>query len=180
MTKKRPSLRDDSFLLIPASVIHDPRIGSLAEAAVFSLILGFSRKGELMRGGRAFVSEWTLLSGKWAGRILLSLEKKDLVRKVPLSQKGCVVRYGYYAEGFSWEDNSLVMREDSSPVTREDNSPATREDSSPATGEETSHRKYKGNNYKGKGARGRAYQNPFNDFEQHDYDFEELERALGQ
>jgi hypothetical protein len=82
MAKKRPSLRDDSFLLIPASVIHDPRIGSLAEAAVFSLILGFSRKGELMRGGRAFVSEWTLLSGKWAGRILLSLEKKDLVRKV--------------------------------------------------------------------------------------------------
>ena len=172
MTKKRPSLRDDSFLLIPASVIHDPRIGSLAEAAVFSLILGFSRKGELMRGGRAFVSEWTLLSGKWAGRILLSLEKKDLVRKVPLSQRGCTVRYGYYAEGFSWEDNSRV--------TREDSSLATGEDSSLATGEETSHRKYKGNNYKGKGARGRAYQNPFNDFEQHDYDFEELERALSQ
>lgn len=141
-----------------------------------------------MRGGRTFVAEWTLLSGKWAGQTLLSLEKKGLVRKVPLSQRGCMVRYGYYAEGFSWEDGSLVTREDSSPVTEEESSLvteeesslATGEDTSPATREETSHRKYIGKKYKGKGARGRAYQNPFNDFEQHDSDFEELERVLNQ
>ena len=79
MTKKKSALKNDSFLLIPASVIHDPRISTLAEAAIFSLILGFSRKGELMRGGQAFAAEWTMLSSKWAGKTLLSLEQKGLI-----------------------------------------------------------------------------------------------------
>lgn len=173
MTKKKSALKNDSFLLIPASVIHDPRISTLAEAAVFSLVLGFSRKKELMRGGQAFVAEWTMLSPKWAGKTLLSLEQKGLIKKVPLSRKGCMVRYGYYAESLTWEDTSLLTKEDTSFVTREETSHGTREVSS--------HRKYIGNNNTGNNARAReGKKNRFNDFEQHSYDFEELERILTQ
>ena len=157
MAKKKSALKDDSFLLIPASVIHDPRISTLAEAAIFSLILGFSRKGELMRGGQAFAAEWTMLSSKWAGKTLLSLEQKGLIHRVLLSRKGSMVRYGYYAEGYTWEESSLVTKEVSS------------------------HRKYIGNNNTGNNARAReGKKNRFNDFEQHSYDFEELERILTQ
>lgn len=173
MTKKKSALKNDSFLLIPASVIHDPRISTLAEAAVFSLVLGFSRKKELMRGGQAFVAEWTMLSPKWAGKTLLSLEQKGLIKKVPLSRKGCMVRYGYYAESLTWEDTSLLTKEDTSFVTREETSHGTREVSS--------HRKYIGNNNTGNNARAReGKKNRFNDFEQHSYNFEELERILTQ
>ena len=173
MTKKKSALKDDSFLLIPASVIHAPRISTLAEAAVFSLVLGFSRKKELMRGGQAFVAEWTMLSPKWAGKTLLSLEQKGLIKKVPLSRKGCMVRYGYYAESLTWEDTSLLTKEDTSFVTREETSHGTREVSS--------HRKYIGNNNTGNNVRAReGKKNRFNDFEQHSYDFEELERILTQ
>ena len=173
MTKKKPALKNDCFLLIPASVIHDPRISTLAEAAVFSLVLGFSRKKELMRGGQAFVAEWTMLSPKWAGKTLLSLEQKGLIKKVPLSRKGCMVRYGYYAESLTWEDTSLLTKEDTSFVTREETSHGTREVSS--------HRKYIGNNNTGNNVRAReGKKNRFNDFEQHSYDFEELERILTQ
>ena len=173
MTKKKSALKNDSFLLIPASVIHDPRISTLAEAAVFSLVLGFSRKKELMRGGQAFVAEWTMLSPKWAGKTLLSLEQKGLIKKVPLSRKGCMVRYGYYAESLTWEDTSLLTKEDTSFVTRQETSHGTREVSS--------HRKYIGNNNTGNNARAReSKKNRFNDFEQHSYDFEELERILTQ
>lgn len=173
MTKKKSALKNDSFLLIPASVIHDPRISTLAEAAVFSLVLGFSRKKELMRGGQAFVAEWTMLSPKWAGKTLLSLEQKGLIKKVPLSRKGCMVRYGYYAESLTWEDTSLLTKEDTSFVTREETSHGTREVSS--------HRKYIGNNNTGNNVRAReGKKNRFNDFEQHSYDFEELERILTQ
>ena len=173
MTKKKPALKNDCFLLIPASVIHDPRISTLAEAAVFSLVLGFSRKKELMRGGQAFVAEWTMLSTKWAGKTLLSLEQKGLIKKVPLSRKGCMVRYGYYAESLTWEDTSLLTKEDTSFVTREETSHGTREVSS--------HRKYIGNNNTGNNARAReGRKNRFDDFEQHSYDFEELERILTQ
>ena len=173
MTKKKSALKNDSFLLIPASVIHDPRISTLAEAAVLSLVLGFSRKKELMRGGQAFVAEWTMLSPKWAGKTLLSLEQKGLIKKVPLSRKGCMVRYGYYAESLTWEDTSLLTKEDTSFVTREETSHGTREVSS--------HRKYIGNNNTGNNVRAReGKKNRFNDFEQHSYDFEELERILTQ
>ena len=180
MAKKKSALKDDSFLLIPASVIHDPRISTLAEAAVFSLVLGFSRKKELMRGGQAFVAEWTMLSPKWAGKTLLSLEQKGLIKKVPLSRKGCMVRYGYYAESLTWEDTSLLTKEDTSLLTKEDTSFVTREETSHGTREVSSHRKYIGKNYKGNSARARAYHNPFNDFEQHEYDFDEIERILTQ
>ena len=172
MAKKKHAARTDRFLLIPASVIHDPRISSLAEAAVFSLVLGFSRNGELMRGGRAFAAEWTLMTPKWAGRTLLTLERKGLIHKVLLSRKGSIIHYGYYAEGFTREDSSLVTREESSLVTGEE--------TSLVTGEVSSHRKYIGKNYKGNSARARAYHNPFNDFEQHEYDFDEIERILTQ
>ena len=173
MTKKKSALKDDSFLLIPASVIHDPRISTLAEAAIFSLILGFSRKGELMRGGQAFAAEWTMLSSKWAGKTLLSLEQKGLIHRVLLSRKGSMVRYGYYAEGYTWEESSLVTKEVSSLATEEETSHGTREVSS--------HRKYIGNNNTGKNARAReGKKNHFNDFEQRSYDFEELERILTQ
>lgn len=173
MTKKKSALKDDSFLLIPASVIHDPRISTLAEAAIFSLILGFSRKGELMRGGQAFAAEWTMLSSKWAGKTLLSLEQKGLIHRVLLSRKGSMVRYGYYAEGYTWEESSLVTKEVSSLATEEETSHGTREVSS--------HRKYIGNNNTGNNARAReGKKNRFNDFEQQSYDFEELERILTQ
>ena len=165
MAKKKSALKDGSFLLIPASVIHDPRISTLAEAAVFSLVLGFSRKKELMRGGQAFAAEWTMLSSKWAGKTLLSLEQKGLIHRVLLSRKGSVVRYGYYAEGYTWEESSL----------------ATEEVSYYATGEETSHRKYIGNNNSGNRARAREEKkNRFNNFEQRSYDYGELERLLSQ
>lgn len=181
MTKKKSALKNDSFLLIPASVIHDPRISTLAEAAVFSLVLGFSRKKELMRGGQAFVAEWTMLSPKWAGKTLLSLEQKGLIKKVPLSRKGCMVRYGYYAESLTWEDTSLLTKEDTSLLTKEDTSYVTREETSHGTREVSSHRKYIGNNNTGNNARAReSKKNRFNDFEQHSYDFEELERILTQ
>lgn len=181
MTKKKSALKNDSFLLIPASVIHDPRISTLAEAAVFSLVLGFSRKKELMRGGQAFVAEWTMLSPKWAGKTLLSLEQKGLIKKVPLFRKGCMVRYGYYAESLTWEDTSLLTKEDTSLLTKEDTSFVTREETSHGTREVSSHRKYIGNNNTGNNARAReGKKNRFNDFEQHSYDFEELERILTQ
>ena len=181
MTKKKSALKNDSFLLIPASVIHDRRISTLAEAAVFSLVLGFSRKKELMRGGQAFVAEWTMLSPKWAGKTLLSLEQKGLIKKVPLSRKGCMVRYGYYAESLTWEDTSLLTKEDTSLLTKEDTSYVTREETSHGTREVSSHRKYIGNNNTGNNARAReSKKNRFNDFEQHSYDFEELERILTQ
>lgn len=179
MTKKKSALKDDSFLLIPASVIHDPRISTLAEAAIFSLILGFSRKGELMRGGQAFAAEWTMLSSKWAGKTLLSLEQKGLIHRVLLSRKGSMVRYGYYAEGYTWEESSLVTKEVSSLATEEETSHGTEEVSSHGTREVSSHRKYIGNNNTGNNARAReGKKNRFNDFEQHSYDFEELERIL--
>lgn len=181
MTKKKSALKDDSFLLIPASVIHDPRISTLAEAAIFSLILGFSRKGELMRGGQAFAAEWTMLSSKWAGKTLLSLEQKGLIHRVLLSRKGSMVRYGYYAEGYTWEESSLVTKEVSSLATEEETSHGTEEVSSHGTREVSSHRKYIGNNNTGNIARAReGKKNRFNDFEQHSYDFEELERILTQ
>ena len=181
MTKKKSALKDDSFLLIPASVIHDPRISTLAEAAIFSLILGFSRKGELMRGGQAFAAEWTMLSSKWAGKTLLSLEQKGLIHRVLLSRKGSMVRYGYYAEGYTWEESSLVTKEVSSLATEEETSHGTEEVSSHGTREVSSHRKYIGNNNTGKNARAReGKKNRFNDFEQQSYDFEELERILTQ
>ena len=189
MTKKKPALKNDCFLLIPASVIHDPRISTLAEAAVFSLVLGFSRKKELMRGGQAFVAEWTMLSTKWAGKTLLSLEQKGLIKKVPLSRKGCMVRYGYYVDPHTWEDTSLLTKEETSFVTEEETSFVTREFSSHGTEEVSSHgtrevsshRKYIGNNNTGNNARAReGKKNRFNDFEQHSYDFEELERILTQ
>ena len=189
MAKKKSALKDDSFLLIPASVIHDPRISTLAEAAIFSLILGFSRKGELMRGGQAFAAEWTMLSSKWAGKTLLSLEQKGLIHRVLLSRKGSMVRYGYYAEGYTWEESSLVTKEVSSLATEEVSSLATeevsyytaKEVSSHATGEETSHRKYIGNNNSGNRARAREEKkNRFNNFEQRSYDYGELERLLSQ
>ena len=181
MTKKKSALKNDSFLLIPASVIHDPRISTLAEAAVFSLVLGFSRKKELMRGGQAFVAEWTMLSPKWAGKTLLSLEQKGLIKKIPLSRKGCMVRYGYYAESLTCEDTSLLTKEDTSLLTKEDTSFVTREETSHGTREVSSHRKYIGNNNTGNNARAReGKKNRFNDFEQHSYDFEELERILTQ
>ena len=181
MTKKKSALKNDSFLLIPASVIHDPRISTLAEAAVFSLVLGFSRKKELMRGGQAFVAEWTMLSPKWAGKTLLSLEQKGLIKKVPLSRKGCMVRYGYYAESLTWEDTSRLTKEDTSLLTKEDTSFVTREETSHGTREVSSHRKYIGNNNTGNNARAReGRKNRFNDFEQHSYDFGELERILTQ
>ena len=179
MTKKKSALKDDSFLLIPASVIHDPRISTLAEAAIFSLILGFSRKGELMRGGQAFAAEWTMLSSKWAGKTLLSLEQKGLIHRVLLSRKGSMVRYGYYAEGYTWEESSLVTKEVSSLATEEETSHGTEEVSSHGTREVSSHRKYIGNNNTGNNARAReGKKNRFNDFEQQSYDFEELERIL--
>ena len=181
MTKKKSALKNDSFLLIPASVIHDPRISTLAEAAVFSLVLGFSRKKELMRGGQAFAAEWTMLSSKWAGKTLLSLEQKGLIHRVLLSRKGSVVRYGYYAEGYTWEESSLVTKEVSSLATEEETSHGTEEVSSHGTREVSSHRKYIGNNNTGNNARAReGKKNRFNDFEQHSYDFEELERILTQ
>ena len=181
MAKKKSALKDDSFLLIPASVIHDPRISTLAEAAIFSLILGFSRKGELMRGGQAFAAEWTMLSSKWAGKTLLSLEQKGLIHRVLLSRKGSMVRYGYYAEGYTWEESSLVTKEVSSLATEEETSHGTEEVSSHGTREVSSHRKYIGNNNTGNNARAReGKKNRFNDFEQHSYDFEELERILTQ
>ena len=181
MTKKKSALKDDSFLLIPASVIHDPRISTLAEAAIFSLILGFSRKGELMRGGQAFAAEWTMLSSKWAGKTLLSLEQKGLIHRVLLSRKGSMVRYGSYAEGYTWEESSLVTKEVSSLATEEETSHGTREVSSHGTREVSSHRKYIGNNNTGNNARAReGKKNRFNDFEQHSYDFGELERILTQ
>ena len=181
MTKKKSALKDDSFLLIPASVIHDPRISTLAEAAIFSLILGFSRKGELMRGGQAFAAEWTMLSSKWAGKTLLSLEQKGLIHRVLLSRKGSMVRYGYYAEGYTWEESSLVTKEVSSLATEEETSHGTEEVSSHGTREVSSHRKYIGNNNTGKNARAReGKKNRFNDFEQRSYDYGELERILTQ
>ena len=181
MTKKKPALKNDCFLLIPASVIHDPRISTLAEAAIFSLILGFSRKGELMRGGQAFAAEWTMLSSKWAGKTLLSLEQKGLIHRVLLSRKGSMVRYGYYAEGYTWEESSLVTKEVSSLATEEETSHGTEEVSSHGTREVSSHRKYIGNNNTGNNARAReGKKNRFNDFEQQSYDFEELERILTQ
>ena len=116
-----------------------------------------------MRGGQAFAAEWTMLSSKWAGKTLLSLEQKGLIHRVLLSRKGSMVRYGYYAEGYTWEESSLV----------------TKEVSSLATEEVSSHRKYIGNNNTGNNARAReGKKNRFNDFEQHSYDFEELERIL--
>ena len=181
MAKKKSALKDGSFLLIPASVIHDPRISTLAEAAVFSLVLGFSRKKELMRGGQAFAAEWTMLSSKWAGKTLLSLEQKGLIHRVLLSRKGSVVRYGYYAEGYTWEESSLVTKEVSSLATEEVSSLATEEVSYYATGQETSHRKYIGNNNSGNRARAREEKkNRFNNFEQRSYDYGELERLLSQ
>ena len=181
MTKKKSALKDDSFLLIPASVIHDPRISTLAEAAIFSLILGFSRKGELMRGGQAIAAEWTMICSKWAGKTLLSLEQKGLIHRVLLSRKGSMVRYGYYAEGYTWEESSLVTKEVSSLATEEETSHGTREVSSHGTREVSSHRKYIGNNNTGNNARAReGKKNRFNDFEQQSYDFEELERILTQ
>ena len=181
MAKKKSALKDDSFLLIPASVIHDPRISTLAEATIFSLILGFSRKGELMRGGQAFAAEWTMLSSKWAGKTLLSLEQKGLIHRVLLSRKGSMVRYGYYAEGYTWEESSLVTKEVSSLATEEETSHGTEEVSSHGTREVSSHRKYIGNNNTGNNARAReGKKNRFNDFEQQSYDFEELERILTQ
>ena len=84
-----------------------------------------------------------------------------------------MVRYGYYAESLTWEDTSLLTKEDTSFVTREETSHGTREVSS--------HRKYIGNNNTGNNVRAReGKKNRFNDFEQHSYDFEELERILTQ
>ena len=126
-----------------------------------------------MRGGQAFAAEWTMLSSKWAGKTLLSLEQKGLIHRVLLSRKGSMVRYGYYAEGYTWEESSLVTKEVSSLATEEETSHGTREVSS--------HRKYIGNNNTGNNARAReGKKNRFNDFEQHSYDFEELERILTQ
>ena len=124
-----------------------------------------------MRGGQAFAAEWTMLSSKWAGKTLLSLEQKGLIHRVLLSRKGSMVRYGYYAEGYTWEESSLV--------TKEVSSLATEEETSHGTEEVSSHRKYIGNNNTGNNARAReGKKNRFNDFEQQSYDFEELERIL--
>ena len=126
-----------------------------------------------MRGGQAFAAEWTMLSSKWAGKTLLSLEQKGLIHRVLLSRKGSMVRYGYYAEGYTWEESSLVTKEVSSLATEEETSHGTREVSS--------HRKYIGNNNTGNNVRAReGKKNRFNDFEQHSYDFGELERILTQ
>lgn len=134
-----------------------------------------------MRGGQAFAAEWTMLSSKWAGKTLLSLEQKGLIHRVLLSRKGSMVRYGYYAEGYTWEESSLVTKEVSSLATEEETSHGTEEVSSHGTREVSSHRKYIGNNNTGNNARAReGKKNRFNDFEQQSYDFEELERILTQ
>ena len=134
-----------------------------------------------MRGGQAFAAEWTMLSSKWAGKTLLSLEQKGLIHRVLLSRKGSMVRYGYYAEGYTWEESSLVTKEVSSLATEEETSHVTEEVSSHGTREVSSHRKYIGNNNTGNNARAReGKKNRFNNFEHHSYDFEELERILTQ
>lgn len=176
MAKKQRTPEDERYLLIPESVIRDSRIRSLSEAAVYSLILGFSRKDELLRGGQSYIAGWTKLSRERVNRILSSLEDRGLIRRVPLEQHGCMVRYGYTVPGCTSELSSHAACELSSHAACEVPSEIT----SQKTSEQISHRntieKSKSNNERAREGR----KNRFDDFEQHSYDFEELERILTQ
>ena len=168
MSKKHKPSGEDPYLLIPASVIKDPRIQSLSEAAVYSLILGFSRKHELLKGGQNYIAGWTKLSRERVNRILFSLESRGLIQKVPLEQHGCMIRYGYMTAGCTSELTSHATCELPSEIT------------SQKTSELISHKntieKSKSNN-----ARARAgKKDRFNDFEQRSYDYDQLERILTQ
>lgn len=192
MAKKKKPSENEHYLIIPESIIHAPGIQSLSEAAVYSLILGFSLKGELLRGGQAYIAGWTKLSRERVNQILSSFESRGLIRKVLLERHGCVVRYGYTTSGCSGELFSHAAGELSSHAASELSSHAAGELSSHATcevpseitsqetSEITSHRKTIGNT-KSNYARAREEKkNRFNNFEQHSYDFEELERILTQ
>ena len=175
MTKKQRTSGDEHYLLIPESVIKDPRFRSLSEAAVYSLILGFSRRNELLRGGQSYIAGWTRLSRERVNRILSSLEARGLIIRVPLEQHGCMIRYGYTASGCTSENPPHAASDLSSLAACE----VPGEISSQKTCELSSHRNTIEKS-KSKCARARAYRNPFNDFEQHDYDFDEIERILTQ
>ena len=168
MGKKQKTPGDEPYLLIPESVIKDPRIQSLSEAAVYSLILGFSRKNELLRGGQSYIAGWTKLTRERVNQILSSLESRGLIRKVPLEQHGCMIRYGYMTSGCPCELSSHAAGELSSHATCE------------VPCEITSH---KNTIEKSKSNYARAREgkkNRFNDFEQRSYDYGELERILTQ
>lgn len=182
MAKKQKMSGDEHYLLIPESVIKDSMIQSLSEAAVYSLILGFSLKGELLRGGQSYIAGWTKLSRERVNRILSSLESRGLIRKVPLEQHGCMIRYGYMTSGCPCELSSYAAGELSSHAAGELSSHATCEVPSEITSQKTSEiTSHKNTIEKSKSNYARAREgkkNRFNDFEQHSYDFEELERIL--
>ena len=184
MAKKQKMSGDEHYLLIPESVIKDPMIQSLSEAAVYSLILGFSLKGELLRGGQSYIAGWTKLSRERVNRILSSLESRGLIRKVPLEQHGCMIRYGYMTSGCPCELSSYAAGELSSHAAGELSSHATCEVPSEITSQKTSEiTSHKNTIEKSKSNYARAREgkkNRFNNFEQHSYDFEELERILTQ
>lgn len=170
MGKDQKPQATEAFILIPAAVLNDPRLESPAEMLVYSAILGFSRKGEYMKGGRPFVARLLHQSERHAGRVLQSLERKGLIRKVELSSKGNVTRWGYLADGPTGDKMSTVTGDKMS---------ATGDKMSPVTGDKMSHSIYTGEYIREK----RARANPFNQFEQHPYtaqEMAELERILTQ
>jgi hypothetical protein len=176
MGNKQKTPEDEPYLLIPESVIRDPRIHSLSEAAVYSLILGFSRKNELLRGGQGYIAGWTKLSRERVNRILSSLEGRGLIRKLPLEQHGCMIRYGYMTSGCPCELSSHAAGELSSHATCEVPSEITSQKTSEITSHRNTIEKSKSNYARTREGK----KNRFNDFEQHSYDFEELERILTQ
>ena len=175
MAGKQKTSGDEAYLLIPESVIHDPRIRSLSEAAVYSLVLGFSRKGLLMKGGQAYIAGWTKLSRERVNRILSSLEDRGMIRKVLLERHGCMVRYGYGTAGPPGELSPHAAGELSSHAACEVPCEITSQETSEKTSHKNTIEKSKSNNARAREGR----KNRFNDFEQHEYDFDLLERILG-
>lgn len=162
-------IKSDQFVIILGWMRNIPEIQSNNELLAYALIYGFSQtEGQYLTCKQSYIAAWLNITRANCNRIVKKLEKEGLVKKQLIKRHGAIKMYRYYA-----------IRPTSAEIEHDEcrNSTRASTETEHATSTETEHANNNiNNNILYISSRQQQKKNQFCSMQQHDYDFEELER----